>query len=69
MSAVEELENELVEILLQRKEGERREAKIKMQIRAIKPDFVDLDVMEVLNKPLSEQLDPITLAQRDKQEG
>ncbi|NIT03433.1 hypothetical protein GTO10_00605 [Candidatus Saccharibacteria bacterium] len=80
--AIEELEDELVEILRARREGERREEKIKMMIRRIKPDFVDLDIVEVLSKPLSEQLssmngkekpyrsetgDPITMAQEEKQ--
>ena len=65
---VDELENNLFELLVEIRAGERRAEKIKMAIRALKPDFVDLDVMEVISKPLSEQLDPITQAQREKQE-
>ena len=68
MSALEELENKLFETLVDIRAGERRVEKLKMQILAIKPDFVDLDIIDVISKPLSEQLDPITLAQREKQE-
>ena len=68
MSAIEKLEDELLETLVTIRAGERKAEKIKMQIRAIKPDFVDLDVIGVLSKPLSEQLDPITQAQRERQE-
>ena len=69
MSALEELENELLETLVDIRAGERRVEKLKMQIRILKPGFVDLDIIDVISKPLSEQLDPITLAQREKQEG
>ena len=68
MSALEELENKLFETLVDIRAGERRVEKLKMQILAIKPDFVDLDIIDVIRKPLSEQLDPITLAQKEKQE-
>ena len=68
MSALEELENKLFETLVDIRAGERRVEKLKMQIRTLKPDFVDLDIIDVIRKPLSEQLDPITLAQREKQE-
>jgi len=85
MSALEELENELFETLVNIRAGERKVEKIKMQIRAIKPDFVDLDIIGVLSKPLSEltspidgneekphrsevEEDPITQAQRERQE-
>ena len=67
--SIAELEDELVDVIRTIREGERKEAKIKMMIRALKPDFVDLDIIDVIRKPLSEQLDPITLAQREKQEG
>jgi len=59
MSALEELENELFETLVNIRAGERKVEKIKMQIRAIKPDFVDLDIIGVLSKPLSELTSPI----------
>ena len=68
MSALEELENELFETLVDIRAGERRVEKLKMQIRTLKPDFVDLDIIDVIRKPLSEQLDPITRAQAEKQE-
>ena len=54
---VDELENNLFELLVEIRAGERRAEKIKMAIRALKPDFVDLDVMEVISRPLSEQKD------------
>ena len=66
--SIQELEDELVDVIRTIREGEKKEAKIKMMIRVLKPDFIDLDVIDVISKPLSEQLDPITLAQREKQE-
>ena len=47
------------------REEEREVAKLKLQIRALMPSF---DFMDIFDKPLSEQLDPITRAQREKQE-
>ena len=40
MSAIEKLEDELLETLVTIRAGERKAEKIKMQIRAIKPDLL-----------------------------
>ena len=64
--AAEELEHELADELIEIAEREKRVEKLKMAIRTLRPDF---DFMDVISRPLSEQLDPITLAQREKQEG
>ena len=61
----EELEHELADELIEIAEREKKVEKLKMAIRTLRPDF---DFMDVISKPLSEQLDPITLAQREKQE-
>ena len=60
MSALEELENKLFETLVDIRAGERRVEKLKMQIRILKPDFVDLDIIDVISKPLSKLTGPIS---------
>ena len=57
--SIAELEDELVDAIRVIREGERKEAKIKAMIRALKPDFVDLDIVDVISKPLSELTSPI----------
>ena len=57
--SIVELEDELVDVIRTIREGERREAEIKAMIRVLNPDFVDLDIVDVLSKPLSELTSPI----------
>ena len=57
--SIQELEDELVDVIRTIREGEKKEAKIKMMIRVLKPDFIDLDIVDVISRPLSEQLSPI----------
>ena len=57
--SIQELEDELVDVIRTIREGEKKEAKIKMMICVLKPDFIDLDIVDVISRPLSEQLSPI----------
>ena len=45
------------------REEEREVARIRLKIQSLRPSF---DFMDIFDKPISEQLDPITLAQREK---